>query len=446
MALPLQCSQPVNFGDVAIGSTAIVTVNCTALIPITSIAGCTTGDATFQCKNSTLPTGALAKGATFSFPVVWNLTQASINDAQNASFGKVTPGVASSALNIYTVNAVAKYSTLLPISLQGNTISKTAFLAISPAEVDFGGLVLLAGTQQQVLEAAVIVSNIGAQPLVFTGFAWTEELDTPVEWTNVTTVDGSSVIGDGFISSVFPAVGTIIASGDSVTLPLSFTQDEIGLYSSILQFWTTGGDSYVLLSGSVSTSPVANISVSTTEEGWDYSEPVIMDYGSVLAGTTVSKTLRLCNSGGSALEVTKSKPPIQAELTAENPGVDLHEGQFIDVNTCATAPVLIIAAPLGVNRPAHNVSDVWTLNADGINADGTAFGVHDVAVTAQIVTRQIGPLLADGTARYKYLGCYYDGGGRQLSKQYSNTTNDNAWCQTKCLSVGYIFAGTEYRK
>jgi iron transport multicopper oxidase len=74
------------------------------------------------------------------------------------------------------------------------------------------------------------------------------------------------------------------------------------------------------------------------------------------------------------------------------------------------------------------------------------FGVHDVGITANIVTRQVGPLISNGSAEYLYLGCYYDGGGRQLLKTINNATNENGWCQTYCFGLGYIFAGTEYRK
>lgn len=74
------------------------------------------------------------------------------------------------------------------------------------------------------------------------------------------------------------------------------------------------------------------------------------------------------------------------------------------------------------------------------------FGVHDVQITANIVTRQVGPLMANGSSEYLYLGCYYDGGGRVLAKQFNNATNENGWCQTTCFNAGYQFAGTEYRK
>ena len=314
--------------------------------------------------NSTLPTGPLAQGATFSFPVTWNLTQASINFAQNASFGKELPGVASTNLDIYTTNSVAKYSNILPVSLTGNTVSQTAFLTISPPEVDFGGVVV--GSQAAVsgLSAAMIISNLGAENLTFSGFAWTGSIN-PAEglivWTNITS---NGFLGSGFSTSSLPKVGDTLATGASISIPLNFLASQTGSYSTFVEFWTTGGNEYVLLTGSASTAPVANISVSTVEGGWDYSEPVLMDFGNVLAGTTVSESIRICNSGGSALTITKSKPPIDTELLAPNAAVDLHEAQTIDVNSCALGQVSIEAAPLGINRLDHTVSDVWILNTE----------------------------------------------------------------------------------
>ena len=363
VALPINCSSPVDFGDVSIGSTATRIINCTALIAITSLNGCTTGNKEFQCSNATLPKGALAQGATFSFPVTWDLTQSAINDAQNASFGTVLPGVAGTNLDLYTTNVPPKYSNDLPISLTGNTVSQDAFLTINPPEVDFGGIVV--GSQAAVsgLDAAVILSNVGAQTLTFLGSAWTGSImqgDGPIIWTNIT----SGYLGSGFSSSSLPKVGDTLATGASISVPLNFLASSTGVYTTFVQFWTTGGNKDVLLTGSASTAPVANISVSTIESGWDYSEPVVMDFGNVIAGNTTSQYIRICNSGGSSLEITKSKPPIQQELLAPNSNTDLHEGQVIPINSCAKGQVSIVAAPLGVNRLDHSVSDVWILNTE----------------------------------------------------------------------------------
>lgn len=84
--------------------------------------------------------------------------------------------------------------------------------------------------------------------------------------------------------------------------------------------------------------------------------------------------------------------------------------------------------------------EVWAL----IVSSDLNFGVHDVAISANIVTTQVGPLLGNGSAEYSYLGCYSDGAGRQLQQQFDNTTNENGWCQSTCFKLGYTFAGTEY--
>jgi iron transport multicopper oxidase len=266
-------------------------------------------------------------------------------------------------LNIYTTNAVPQYSNLLPVSLQGNTVSQSAFFTISPPEVDFGGLVIGSDGATSGLSGSVILSNLGAQTMNFLGSAWTDNLDAqngPVVFTNITNGD----LGAGFTSSSLPQVGDIVGAGQSLTIPLTFHATATGAYSTFVQWWTTGGTGYLILTASGSTAPVANISVSTVEGGWNYYEPVTLDFGNVPAGTTQSKYIRICNSGGSTLTITKSKPPIQSELLAPNAGTDLHEAQTIAVNSCALGQVSIVAAPLGVNRLDHNVSDIWTLNTE----------------------------------------------------------------------------------
>lgn len=142
VSLPLNCSSPVDFGDLALGSTATVQVDCTALIAITKLDGLQTGGPAFQASNASLPQGPLVAGDKFSFPVTWNLTDENIADAPGVSFGSVAPGVKSSSLTIYTKNGVPKFSTSLPISLRDNTVSNRPFLSVAPAEADFGGLVV----------------------------------------------------------------------------------------------------------------------------------------------------------------------------------------------------------------------------------------------------------------------------------------------------------------
>lgn len=360
VALPLNCTDPIDFGDVTIGTNATRTVDCKALIPITKINGCTTGNSNWKCDNSTLPQGALLKDAIFSFSVTWDLTNAVVQDVPQASFGKVIPGVESTSLNIITTNGIPKYSTVLPVSLTGRVVSQNAFMTITPTEIDLGGIVLGSAGAPSGLTASFILSNVGAQPLSIIGTAWSNTINGDVQWTNITDGD----LGNGFTSAQIPKAGDVIETGGSLTVSVKFMAGATGTYTSFVEFWTTGGAEYIILSGSASTAPIANVSVSTMEGGWDYTEPLIMDFGNVLDGTTQSKYIRLCNEGGSALQITKSKPPVGTELLAPNALVDLHEGQFIDINGCAEGQVSIVAAPLGVNRPDHALSDVWILNTE----------------------------------------------------------------------------------
>jgi len=106
--LPLQCTSPVDFGSVPLGSHKVETLNCTALIPIISVDSITTGDLNFIVDTSTVPKGAIAKGATFSFNVNWDLTNVTVKPAVNASYGNTTPGVKSTALTIVTTNGIGE--------------------------------------------------------------------------------------------------------------------------------------------------------------------------------------------------------------------------------------------------------------------------------------------------------------------------------------------------
>ncbi|KAL8742728.1 MAG: hypothetical protein Q9190_004833 [Brigantiaea leucoxantha] len=424
VSLPLNCTSPLDFGDVTFGSAKTLQ--------------------TFQVSNSSLPKGSLAAGDTFQFPVTWNLTKEGVKDDAGASFGAVSPGVKTSSLVISTTNAVAQYSNSLPITLQGNEISSAPFLSVSPAEVDFGGIVVGSPGAATGLDSSFILANIGASPLKILGYGYTsgdfdddDDADGGAGFTNVTQQGQNMIIGNGFTSSDLPAVGSILAAGQSLTVPINFKSTKVGNYQNLFQVWTNGGNKNVLFTGSATTAPIAELAVETVEHGWNVNG--VMDFGDVVAGTVVTRRIRLCNKGGSALLITKSKPPIDAELRAENPTSDLHEGQSIPIGECAYGPVDIAAAPEAANVASHDVSNVWILNTDDLT-----FGVHDVEIKATIVSRQLGPKYDNGTARYTYLGCYLDI-PRQMQKNYNlGQANENGVCQQKCLANGYRFASTEY--
>ena len=362
VSLPLNCTSPLDFGSVTFGNTKTLTIQCQALIAITKVTGVTTLDATFQASNASLPQGPLKAGDTFSFPVSWNLTKAGVKDDSGASFGSVSPGVKSSSLVISTVNAIAQYSNQLPIALTGNEVSSAPFLSLTPAEVDFGGLVVGSPGAATGLDSSFIITNIGSSPLKITGYGYTgsdTDDDGEVDYTNVTQSKKGAIIGNGFTSADLPAVGSVVAPSQSLTVPINFQSDTVGNYLSLFTVWTNGGSKYILMTGSATTAPIAELATETDEGGWTVNGD--MDFGNVLAGTVQTRRIRICNKGGSALLITKSKPPIDTELRAENPTSDLHEGQSIPVNECAYGPIDIAAAPEAANVPDHTVQDFWIL-------------------------------------------------------------------------------------
>jgi len=84
--LPLNCTSPVDFGQVALGNSSTQIVNCTANIPIIKVNGLTIGNPTFVASNASLPSGPLTTGQKFSFPVTWNLSAVTISNT-GGSFG-----------------------------------------------------------------------------------------------------------------------------------------------------------------------------------------------------------------------------------------------------------------------------------------------------------------------------------------------------------------------
>ncbi|KAI4184624.1 MAG: hypothetical protein L6R41_004620, partial [Letrouitia leprolyta] len=213
--LPLTCTSPVDFGSVALGSSATRTVSCTANIQITRISDVTVGDAHFEVNINDLPKGAIAKGATFAFPVKWNLENTTVGNAQNASYGNTSPGIKSTALNIQTVNGVDGYSTKYPISLTGTEVSQKPFLVIAPITVDYSGVVITDPNDIPTVSLPFVISNEGVGPLTISGYAYTtDELDDDdIDYTNVTFAQKPYILGEGFSSNNLPPVGTVIPGG-----------------------------------------------------------------------------------------------------------------------------------------------------------------------------------------------------------------------------------------
>lgn len=364
----LSCTSPVSFGSLAVGSTATQLVNCTALVPIQSFVGLTTSDATWQASNSSLPQGSLAQNKQFQFPVTWNLT-ASL--AENQS-----PGGKSGSLTIYSSG-----SKPVQIQLLGTQVSAKSLLSLNPRQVDFGGTVIGSSGTSSPLRSSFNIANSGSQSLTITGYAYSSTVDPPVEYKNVSQVSNGVQVGPNFVSNNLPAVGSQVAAGQSTAVSVEFNADRVGNFDNILTVWSDGGSQFILMTASATTPSAAELSISTSNGGWDVNATVL-DFGRVQAGTKATRQIRICNRGGGVLRVTKSKPPVQAELHAVRPTSDLPEGQTIGPSQCVTGDVEVKASPsTEKTSPDRNISDSWTLNTDDPN-----FGLRVVEIRATVVS------------------------------------------------------------
>ena len=244
------------------------------------------------------------------------------------------------------------------------------------------------------------------------------------------------------IATNVPAVGTVIAAQSSVSFEATF--DPINGTQTYTSWWNTysnGGNEYIFLEGIASTAPVANFSISNGEGGWLPPANLLMDFGDVAPGSSSSRQIRICNQGGSSLEIDKSKPP-NGVFHISDP-TELEETQQILPGDCAYGTVLMVANEEDFNEPDLVVNNTWTLNTNDLT-----FGVHLVEIVGTIVSTKVGPVNSTGQTVYEYLGCFKESsnGPRLFSNEpYSpGSTNDNNNCQNACYSAGkYAFASTE---
>ncbi|KAK0730385.1 hypothetical protein B0H67DRAFT_30427 [Lasiosphaeris hirsuta] len=222
------------------------------------------------------------------------------------------------------------------------------------------------------------------------GMAWRVGNESTSPHNNVNFSGSKATFGLGFSAASFLAPGRVLAVGETIGVPLFFNASTAGSYSISVKIWLDGGVDEVLISASAGIPAIASIAVSK-EGGWDNRVLVALDFGEVLAGTTVTKQLRICNVGGSVLTITKSKPPVSPQLTAANPCGEFLEGQNIAIGSCAYATVAVYAGTVQQNHAAQHINLTWVLNTDGQDALNASqeFGVREINTSVTITTKQV---------------------------------------------------------
>jgi hypothetical protein len=234
--MPMTCTSPTDFGSVPIGSSKTLSVTCTANIAITQITGLVLGKIVFTALNSSLPTGPLKVGASFTFPVTFDLTNHQL-DSGSQSSPEVVPGVQTTSLELLTVNGVTGYATAQPITLTGMSVSSAPFIIMNPLQVDFQGIVVGSAAQEGGSDSTFIINNVGLSPMNITGFAWTSDSVSSSSavfhnLTLITNANGTITAFDDngyFTATNMPSVGTIIPGGGSVTVDVNFNSNASSL-------------------------------------------------------------------------------------------------------------------------------------------------------------------------------------------------------------------------
>lgn len=454
VTLPLNCTGPLNFGEVSIGSSSTQSLTCTALIG-TTIESITIGSVYYNVSNTPALPSVLTTGQSFVFSVTFDLTRYSLDGSSGT---KLAPGVKSGAVTITTQNSVAEYASTQPISLTGEAITDAPYPSVNPLQVDFSPVIVTNSTSGPVSgggsENTFVLGNLGEAVMQIMGYGYTttDPTDDDTVFFNLTTgANGTDVLDSNgyFTSSSLPSVGSTMAAGTSVVITVNFNTNIVGSYFTILVIWTNGGMAFVTLEASAASQPVAEVYYSSNEGGWnlipnspdtDEDWTYTVDFGTGPGGTDQTIELVVANAGGSDLIITKSKPPEGTYLAATNPDGALAEGLQIAPGSNATATVYFEPPTAQLNSLAVTYAGAWTLNVNDLT-----WGVHVLNFTGTIEGKQVGPELADGSARFKWLGCYQDSTAARIESSATSSSNDsNGWCQEQAYEQTSAFAGTEY--
>ena len=188
---------------------------------------------------------------------------------------------------------------------------------MAPPVVSFGGTTIGAPLTQQ-----VVLTNTGAAPL---------------------TLQGISVPAAPFSAPQLPPVGTQLPASSSVTFPVVFSPTALGTFSGTLSVQSSAGPKSILLTG-VGGLP-GHLSIT----------PLNVDFGRVALGAKHWSTFTVANTGGVAITITKSKPPV-APFAAVS---ELAEGTVLAPGASLLESVVYTPTAEGTH------DDVWILNSTG---------------------------------------------------------------------------------
>ncbi len=308
---PLQGSA-LSFPATTIGKSAERTLTLTANQNLT-ISSLTSSSSQFTLAPPALP-ATLAVGQKISIPVTFVPTQTGLQGA--------------------TVTATTDGEKQTQFAVSGTGQAEGAELLATPPVLSFQATAI-GGHRSE----AATFRNGGSEPLTI------EKVELP---SAPFSVEGA------------PAKGGTIAAGASILVTVKFDPTGAGSFSDSIGLQTSGGDAAVALSavagapGSLQIDSLAN------------------DFGAVLLGSSLTKSFTITNTGGTAVPITKSKPPIGGEFA---PASELPEGTTIQAGESVTERVTFAPTLLGPATPGQ-----WLITGE----DGN--GLREVMFTGSGVS------------------------------------------------------------
>ncbi|HXI58087.1 MAG TPA: PKD domain-containing protein [Polyangia bacterium] len=373
-AAPALIGSGIDLGYVIVGQSASATLTLTATTAVTvnSVAS-SSSEFVLGAPMPAFP-ASLASGATLQIPV---------------TFTPQAAGMRAGSITFSTSAGFVSFS----VSGQGQSIDPN--LTVSPPMISFGGTPPGGHVAQ-----GITLANTGAASL---------------------TINNVTVPGAPFGATGAPAPGFVLAAGASITVTISFNPTAIGNYTSSVVIDSTVGTRSVQLSGVCASPGVMTVT------------PLSIDFGAVAVGGNATASFTVSNTGGTAVTVTKSKPPTLGSFLAQS---NLPEGMTLAPG--ATLTEFVSFNPMG----SGVASDGWVLNADdggGVRTvQFTGLGASDLTAAGT----PIALINAPNGGGSKSLAVISDGvfpaeGSTDMTVQYDTYTGDTARQEDW---IGYQFA------
>ncbi len=373
------CSpDPIVMGSVQVSHASTVQVTCTANAAISNPSP-SIASKLYQVSAAGLP-ASVAPGGTFTFPVTLDLTDANLEIYDNTTTpSPLAPGAVGGSLNIYAT-APSGYLQDTIITVSGTVAASAGYLVLNQTSISFGG-VFVGGGSPSSSNGWVKLSNLGSTSLLFTGFAY-QDYYGGMAYVNVS----GSTVGNGYTSPNFPAVGSSLAAGASLVVPLVFAPSAIGIHASFLTFWSDVG-------GYITLAMQANA-----------------QQGTASSSSSVPPSTSSTSTSSTASSISTSSPVSTSTSST--------------VSTTSSAPTASTASSTGPS---------------------TSSVVSTSSTTTPVKT---GPSNLATIGTYSYVGCYTEATvGRALSAlEYANNNMTIEICYATCSAAGYSWFGIEFHR